>query len=124
MLLKLLNMFLVERVIAQGINVLPNKPANVPGKFSNPGGVDFAGENLGVIISFVFDFIIAIAGGIFVIMLLVGGVIYLTGAGNEEQTGKGKKMMIDAVVGIFIVLAAWGIGTYILRSFGLTDANL
>ena len=52
------------------------------------------------------------------LMLLIGGITYLVGSGNEEQTGKGKKMMIDAIIGIFIVLASWAIGTYILNAFG------
>lgn len=116
MIYQLINLVLINKANAQV--VLPNKPRNVPSKFSNPGGVNNAGGNLANIIEFVFNFIIAIAGGIFVIMLLVGGVIYLTGAGNDEQTGKGKKMLIDAIIGLFIVLAAWAIGTYVLNAFG------
>ncbi len=118
MLLKLLNIFLVDRVLGATIKVLPD---NIEGagadKFGGKKGLANAGNNLADIIEFVFNFIIAIATGIFVIMLLVGGVTYLTGAGNDEQTGKGKKMLIDAVVGLFIVLASWGIGTYIINTF-------
>ncbi len=119
MIYNIINSILIDKALAQNnFNVLPNKPDNVPSKFSNPGGVNNAGSNLANIIKFVFNFIIAIAAGIFVIMLLVGGVTYLTGAGNDEQTGKGKKMLIDAIIGLFIVLAAWGVGTYILNAFG------
>ena len=119
MIYNIINSILIDKALAQNnFNVLPNKPDNVPSKFSNPGGVNNAGSNLADIIEFVFNFIIAIAAGIFVIMILVGGVTYLTGAGNDEQTGKGKKMLIDAIIGLFIVLAAWGVGTYILNAFG------
>ncbi len=69
------------------------------------------------IIGTVFSLVISIGGGIFVLLLLVGGVIYLTGAGNDEQTGKAKKMMIDAIIGLFIILASWGIGTWVLSVF-------
>lgn len=128
MLLKILNVFLVDRVLALDapnnppigpVKVLPDNISGVGAdNFGGRGGVKDAGQNLADLIKFVFNFAIAIAAGIFVIMLLVGGITYLTGAGNDEQTGKGKKMMIDAVVGIFIVLASWGIGTYILYTFG------
>lgn len=120
MIYKFINSILIDTAIAQrnDFNVLPNyKPENVPDKFSDRN-LNSSGGNLSKIIGFVFNFIIAIAAGIFVIMLLVGGVTYLTGAGNDEQTGKGKKMLIDAIIGLFIVLAAWGIGTYILSAFG------
>ena len=66
----------------------------------------------------VFEFVIGIAGAIFVILLLVGGIQYLTGAGNDEQTGKAKKLMIDSIIGLVIVLAAWAIGTFVLDKFG------
>ena len=67
------------------------------------------------IITLIFNTIITISGVIFLIMLLIGGIQYLTGAGNEETTGKAKKMMIDAIVGLIIVLASWAIGTWILN---------
>ncbi|KKP88827.1 MAG: hypothetical protein UR93_C0007G0009 [Berkelbacteria bacterium GW2011_GWA2_35_9] len=119
MIYNLINLLLVEKVLAfNDFNVFPNRPENVPEKFSESGGVSNAGGNLANIIEFIFNFIIAIAGAIFVLMLLIGGITYLVGSGNEEQTGKGKKMMIDAIIGIFIVLASWAIGTYILNAFG------
>jgi len=44
------------------------------------------------IIAFAINFAIAISGAILIIMLLVGGIMYLSGAGNEDQTGKAKKI--------------------------------
>ena len=73
------------------------------------------------IIGTVFDLVISIGGGIFVLLLLIGGIIYLTGAGNDEQTGKAKKMMIDAVIGLFIILASWGIGSWVINAFTVDD---
>ena len=78
------------------------------------GGGDLAttGQEL---ITKIFNLAISVSGGVFLVMVLVGGVQYLTGAGNEETTGKAKKMMIDAIVGLIIVLASWAIGTWILN---------
>ncbi|TSC93249.1 MAG: Uncharacterized protein CEN89_153 [Candidatus Berkelbacteria bacterium Licking1014_7] len=69
------------------------------------------------IISLIFSTIITAAGAIFMIMLIVGGIQYLTGAGNEETTGKAKKLMIDAVIGLLITLSAWAIGAWVLNQF-------
>lgn len=62
----------------------------------------------------IFSTVITIAEVIFVVLFLIGGVLYMTGMGNEEQVGKARKLMIEAVIGIVIVLAAWAIGTWIL----------
>jgi len=82
-----------------------------------PSGVKW--DNVPEIVSVIFNTVIMAAGAIFVILLLVGGIQYLTGSGNEEATGKAKKLMIDAVVGLIIVLAAWAIGQWVLGRFGL-----
>lgn len=71
------------------------------------------------IITFAFNFVVAIAGVIFIIMMLVGGIQYLTAAGNEESLGKAKGTMIQSIVGLIVVLSSWAIGTWILGSVGI-----
>ena len=44
--------------------------------------------------------------GLFV-MMAAGGFLYVTGAGNDEQTGKAKSMMINAAIGFAIISAAY-----------------
>ena len=67
----------------------------------------------------IFNVVIIFAGIIFVILFLVGGIQYLTAAGNEEQTGKAKRLLVDAIVGLVIVLAAWAIANFVLNQLGL-----
>ena len=62
----------------------------------------------------IFSAVITVSEIIFVVLFLIAGVLYMTGLGNEEQVGKARKMMIEAVIGIVIVFAAWTIGTWIL----------
>ncbi|EKD56000.1 MAG: hypothetical protein ACD_58C00318G0001 [uncultured bacterium] len=69
----------------------------------------------------VFDLVIIIAGIIFVVLFLVGGVMYLTSAGNEEASTKAKKLLIDAVVGLVIVAIAWVTGAYIIDKLGISS---
>ena len=76
-------------------------------------------ETLGETIETIFNVVIILAGAIFVILFLVGGIQYLTAAGNEEQTGKAKKLLVDAIVGLVIVLAAWAIANFVLDQLGL-----
>lgn len=98
---------LASPVLAQITDVTPSSVAG--GQFSD----------LGASIQTIFNFTILIVGIIFVILFLVGGVQYLTAAGNEEQTGKAKRLLVDAVVGLVIVLAAWAVGNFILGRLGV-----
>ena len=89
-------------------------------KATRPSAVPEGFASVENVVTLIFNTIITISGVIFLIMLLIGGIQYLTGAGNEETTGKAKKMMIDAIVGLIIVLASWAIGTWILGRLGGT----
>ena len=42
----------------------------------------------------------------------------MTSAGNEETATKAKKLLLDAVIGIVIVVSAWAISTWILGGIG------
>jgi hypothetical protein len=69
----------------------------------------------------VYNFAIGIATLIFVILFLVGGIMYLTAAGNDESTKKARSLIVDAVIGLIIVLIAWSAGSWIIKQ--LAPAN-
>jgi len=55
----------------------------------------------------VYNFMAVAVGIIGVLMFLVGGFQYMVSAGNRGMSGEAKKTMINAVVGIILVLAAF-----------------
>lgn len=75
--------------------------------------------DINTVVSKLFSFGITIASIIFVIMFLVGGLQYLGSAGNDEQTGKAKKLMVDAIIGLVLVLAAYAIARFIGIELGI-----
>ena len=67
------------------------------------------------IVAIVFRVTIGISGAIFLLMFLFGGVAYLTAGGNDESVGKARKMMLNATIGLLIVLASYGMGTWVIN---------
>ena len=67
-------------------------------------------EVVGQIINVAMLFLGIIAVGI----VLVGGFKWMTAGGNDEKVGEAKKLMGSGVIGLVIVLAAWGIASFIL----------
>ncbi len=70
------------------------------------------------------SFISAFIGAGAFAMLFYGGYIYVVSAGNEEQTGKAKKIIVGAVIGILIALAAYGIVTTLTSFSSGREINL
>lgn len=54
----------------------------------------------------VLNFLLAIVGTLTLIMLIVGAIMYLTAAGDEDRIDKGKKLIKYAIIGIVVALAA------------------
>lgn len=49
-----------------------------------------------------------------VIMIIIGGFMWMTAGGNEEKVEKAKKMISAAVIGLIIVLLAWAIVIFVI----------
>jgi hypothetical protein len=59
--------------------------------------------------TFAIQTIIQFSGVVAALFLIVGGFLYLTSAGNEEQTEKGKKILVNSVIGLVVIILAYAI---------------
>jgi amino acid transporter len=82
---------------------LPPKPPGIP---------DVSVSSL---VSTVIRIMFAVGQVAFVIVLLSGGVMFITSSGNEQQVEKAKKAITFAIVGIIVLFSAWGIASFIVQ---------
>lgn len=66
----------------------------------------------------IFNFIFGVAGAIFVVVVIAGGLMYLTSGGSEEQATKAKKALLNGVIGIVLTVGAYAISSWILQGLG------
>jgi hypothetical protein len=63
-------------------------------------------------------------GVIAVGLIIYAGFIWMTAKGDEEKVGQARKIMTSAVIGLIIILAAFGIASFILsRLLGATGGG-
>lgn len=55
-------------------------------------------------------------GLITVILIIYGGVVWMTAGGNEEKITKAKKVITSAIIGLAIILLAWSIFIFTLTT--------
>ncbi len=58
--------------------------------------------------------LLALLGTIFTILIMYGGFLWMTAGGNEEQVGKARKILQNAVIGLLIVALSYAISTFII----------
>ncbi|HNX11262.1 MAG TPA: hypothetical protein PKI61_03920 [bacterium] len=82
-----------------------------------------AGFNMGLgvddIVSTVIGVALSILGIIFLVLIVVSGYQWMTAGGNEEQIKGARKRMVNAIIGLAIVLGAWAITLFIFRNLPL-----
>ena len=55
-------------------------------------------------------------GIIAVVMILLGGFKYMTAAGAEEKIKDAKKIIIAGIIGLVIILSAFGIASFVISN--------
>ncbi len=51
--------------------------------------------------------LLGVAFAVAVLFLIIGGFYYITAQGNEEAAGKGKQTVINALIGIVIIIMSY-----------------
>lgn len=54
-------------------------------------------------------------GIIAVAIIIMAGFKWMTAGGSEEKVNEAKKLMSSGVIGLIIILAAWGIARFIIE---------
>ncbi|MCK4454354.1 hypothetical protein KAU51_03345 [Candidatus Parcubacteria bacterium] len=70
----------------------------------------------------IIDFIlIDIIPPVAILMLVIGGVMFLAAAGNPETIGKAKKIITATILGLVIIFAAWLIINTFMMFIGVEE---
>ncbi|MFH0829416.1 MAG: pilin [Candidatus Kerfeldbacteria bacterium] len=61
----------------------------------------------------IISWLLGIVSLVAVVMIIIGGLLWLTSAGNEERIEKAKKTISSAVIGLILVILAWAIVIFV-----------
>lgn len=70
---------------------------------------NFVQNKTGQVINIVLSFI----GVLFFILMIYAGILWMTARGNDQQIAKAKDLLINAIIGLIITLAAYAITSFI-----------
>lgn len=106
--LKVSQLILTSVLVFLPLVVLGASNPGLSGSFTCPPGMNCnAGTNVNSLIQTVIQWMLTIAFGIAVLFLIIGGFWYVTSAGNEETAEKGKNTVVNALIGIIIIVLAY-----------------
>jgi|GEM_PF-4448589 hypothetical protein len=81
-------------------------------------GLDVAGDgmfqgSLPQVISKIINMILSVLGMIFVILIIRGGITWMTSVGNADKIKEAKEVMVNATIGLVIVIASYAIVRFV-----------
>jgi len=65
------------------------------------------------VIALIISALLGFLGIIFTVLIMYGGWLWMTAAGNEQQIEKAKKVLTQATIGLFIVIISYGLSKWI-----------
>lgn len=68
------------------------------------------------VIAGIINIALGFLGIIAVVIILLGGFKWMTAGGNEEKTGEARKLIFAGIIGLIIILAAWGIASFVINN--------
>lgn len=122
--LKIISLILAGFIGFSTINALPTFAANsvcdmqpgteVPQEVYDAAGCNNNNDALPSIIINILNAIIAVAGLVAVIFIIIGGFNYMTSAGDSGKTKKAKDTILYAVIGLVICVLAFAIVNFVI----------
>lgn len=93
-------------------------------------GVQIIEEPLGLpstdirlIVARIIQAALGLIGIVLVAIIIYGGFLYMTAGGNESQIDKAKKVLVNAVIGLVIILSAFAIVSFVMRLLGVDTSG-
>jgi amino acid transporter len=94
-----------------GLNVTADQTGHTQQKYFN--SADSLNSGIGQIVSIV----LSLLGVIFLVLLIFGGIQWMTAGGNDEQVKKAKNVIIRSIIGLIIILLAYIISVFVITAF-------
>jgi hypothetical protein len=68
------------------------------------------------IVATVINVVLGALGLVFVILIIYGGVLWMTAMGDKERLTKAKGLLTNAIIGLLIVVGAYAISAYVVSA--------
>ncbi len=92
-------------VMNSGLGQVGNTAFNLPN--------NQAPQDIRTVVASLTNIFLGLLGMIFIILVIAGGFMWMSSAGNADKVEKAKKLMGAGVIGLLIILSAFAISLYV-----------
>lgn len=107
----------VGLIISFAAIAIVNLIFNAVGPVSTTNGINVPTATPEEVLKNGLNIMYGLVGIIAVIVIIIGGITYATSAGNSASITKAKNMLLYAVIGLVVIIAAYAITNFVLLRF-------
>jgi len=64
----------------------------------------------------IINIVLGFLGIVAVIIILAGGFKWMTAGGNEDKVAEARQMIIQGIIGLVVIFAAWAIASFVIAN--------
>ncbi len=102
----------------------PAAPVNLGLTTEVQQNIGLASTDIRVIIAQIIRVALSFLGIIFLVIVLYAGFQWMISGGNEQKIASAKGLLINGVIGLAIILSAYGITLFVMRMLGLGQEGI
>ncbi len=84
-------------------------------QFGTAAGIGTVPRTPQQVVASLVQIVLGFVGIIFLVLIISGGILWMTSAGNEQKIEKAKKFLTNAVIGLAITVVAYSIAATVVR---------
>jgi hypothetical protein len=71
------------------------------------------------LISAAINITLIVASILFVFSILIGGIKFIISGGDKERTENGKRQIVNALIGVFVIFSTWALLNLLNQFYGI-----
>lgn len=83
---------------------------------ANKAGYNTAVTHPNSIIANIIETALGLLGVIFILLIVYGGILWMTSGGEEQKIEKAQKIIKNAIIGLIITIAAYAISYFVIAA--------
>ena len=105
--------------MAQGQDLTPEQKITLGlDVLETPGTLALGQSDIRVTVARIINVALSLLGIIAVVVTLIGGFLWMTAGGNDEQIEKAKGWIFSGIIGLAIILSAFAISKFVIEKLG------
>lgn len=85
-------------------------------KVADDAGLPNTDKNISQLVGTLIRAVLGLVGTVFFVLMVYAGFMWMTSGGNSDRAGKARTLIIQAILGLIVIVLAWAITNFVISA--------